>query len=252
MKIKTLLILAGILVLNSCVSTYYQMYKAVPTEDLTIKDDALIFENDDCRVSYNLWSSGGNIGFVMYNKSNENIHVILDESFFILNGFANNYFQNRVFTKSNTLSISTSTIIDKSSLGTSVSYNEEKDICIPPHASKIISEYSITKELYRDCDLLKYPTTNQAKSLKFTKDNSPFVFSNFITYTMGQANIIEIIKNDFYVNEITNYPENMVLDKKLEKFCGQEGTIMIDYFKMVSPDKFYFKYINDGFGTLKH
>jgi len=121
------------------------MYKAAPILDMTVKDDALIFENEDCRISYNLWDEGGNIGFVLYNKTSYNIHVKLDECFFILNGFAFNYFQNRVFTKSNSLTLSTSMKLDKSFLGSSVSYNEEKDICIPPLASKIVSEFSITK-----------------------------------------------------------------------------------------------------------
>jgi hypothetical protein len=44
------------------------------------------------------------------------------------------------------------------SAGISVSYEDKRIECVPPGASKIIAEYAINKSLYRDCDIIKYPT----------------------------------------------------------------------------------------------
>ncbi len=60
-------------------------------------ENSLIYEDDNCIVSYNLWAERGDIGFRCYNKTNSNIYVNLEESFFILNGIAHDYFKNRVY-----------------------------------------------------------------------------------------------------------------------------------------------------------
>lgn len=278
MKRQIYLCLFAVLFFSSC-STYYQIYKAVPVDDIKLKDDFLVYENEDCQISYNMWADGGNMGFVMYNKTTEDIHLKLDECFYVLNGFAYNYFQNRVFTTSKATSSSTTFSKDKSTSvsgfnyndliqtnkievskstgniltsATSVSYNEEKDICIPPKTSKVITEYSISKKLYRDCDLFRFPTATQIKTLTFDRKNSPIVFSNIITYTMGQAQLKERIKNEFFVKEITNYPDSKVVESKRENFCGQKGYDDVKRFKITSPDMFYLNYSSEGNEAFKH
>ncbi|HQH40837.1 MAG TPA: hypothetical protein PK825_03755, partial [Bacteroidales bacterium] len=214
MKTKLNLIYTAIIavLLTACATTsFYQVYKAVPA-DKSIKktDNYLIYEDENCKLSYNFWGEGGNIGFYIYNKTNENVYLNLEQSFFVLNGIAFDYFKNRVYTHSmssgatsskeataskyvtginyldlfqtNRIQASNSIGVMTSS-GFSVSYNEEKVICIPSKTSKIITEYNINESLYRDCDLFKYPTKKQIRSKSFTKSDSPFIFSNIITYT---------------------------------------------------------------------
>ncbi|SHG05855.1 hypothetical protein SAMN05444274_1301 [Mariniphaga anaerophila] len=278
-KLKFLPITVIAVLLTSCASTsFYQVYKAVPTDKSIKTDNYLIYEDDNCKVSYDFWGEGGNIGFYFYNKTNENIYLNLEQSFFVLNGIAFDYYKNRVYTHSTSSGASSvkATTASKSvtglnyldllqtnriqasnsvggmtSSGFSISYNEEKVICIPSKTSKVITEYDINESLYRDCDLFKYPTKKQIKSKSFTKSESPITFSNRITYTVGLSNKLIQFENEFYISEISNYPESEMFESKYDEYCGQKSTIMTKYFKNVSPDKFYIKYTK-GMDTWKH
>ena len=276
---------------TSCMTTsFYQVYTAVPSDKSISKDRNLVYEDDNCSVSYNFWEQGGNIGFTFYNKTDKNIYLNLEESFFILNGMAHNYFRDRVFTNSTSSGVKTSqtATISKTVSGInvlnllqsnglqatssagrmtsfeqSVSYNEEKVICIPSKTSKIVVEYSINKLLYRDCDLLRYPKKDQlrrsensqpkhpnsqvVRTKAFSKEESPIVFSNRIAYTVEQSDNLIKFENEFYVAEISNYPEKELLVSKQEEFCGQKSSVgKVEYFKDVSPEKFYIKYKKEG------
>lgn len=256
--------------LTSCVPiNYFQIYKATPSEKVTLKENFLVYEDDNCKVFYNLWSDGGNIGFRFFNKTVQNIYLNLEESYFILNGIAYNYYKNRIFTNSASLGASASNLATNSksmtgvnyldllqtnkisasnsfgivsTSGYSVSYNEEKIICIPSMTSKIITEYSINKSLYRDCALFKYPSKKNIETKHFEKSDSPLVFSNRISYTIGKSENPVKFENEFFVSEITNYPKSEIIETKYEKFCEWTGTKLVEYFKNTSPDKFYIKY----------
>src|SRR5690349_13929936 len=181
------LLLISVSLFTSCTpirQTYYQVYKTENTSKLIKKESLLIFEDDNCKISYDLWKKGGDIGFNFYNKTEKNIYLNLDECFFILNGVANNYFRNREFTYSTSsgATSSRSTKATKSVTGTNylnliqtnlvsatnsiglmtsagfaTTFHEERVICIPPKSSKDIQEYVVTQALYRDCELFKYP-----------------------------------------------------------------------------------------------
>ncbi|MFA6950445.1 MAG: hypothetical protein WCQ70_07155 [Lentimicrobiaceae bacterium] len=280
MKTRSIIFFALIAVsLASCVSaSFYQVYKVTPFENLITTDNYMVYEDENCKVSYNLWEEGGNIGFRFYNKTDKNIYLNLNESFFILNGISNNYYKNRVYENSTSSGVTSSHIATASkaviginyedllqtnriqatsgiglitSSGNSISYIEEKVICIPSKASKIITEYNINKSLYRDCDLYKFPTNNKIRSKSFSKSESPIVFSNRIAYTVGQSDNLINFENIFYVTEITNYPESEMIYLKYDDFCGERSMIMTKYFKNVSPDKFYIRYTKEQ-NSLKH
>ena len=102
MKCKITVILTALTVglLTSCATNFYQVYQVTPTANIEANENYLIFEDENCKVSYDLWSNGGNIGFRCFNKTDEDIYLDLEKSYFILNGTAYNYYKNRVFTKS--------------------------------------------------------------------------------------------------------------------------------------------------------
>lgn len=192
----------------------------------------------------------------------------MDESFFILNGVSHNYYKNRVFTSSGAININGTTTTESTtginylsliqtnrnfatntlglmtSSGSSVSYNEEKIVCVPSKTSKLISEYNINESLFRYCDLFKYPTKKQIKSMTFSKEQSPLIFSNRIAYTIGKTDNLIKFENEFYVTEITNYPKNEMYESIYDEYCGQKSMTTTKYFKDVSADKFYIKYKN--------
>jgi hypothetical protein len=137
---------------------------------------------------------------------------------------------------SNTIQFGTS-----SHSGLSVSYNENKIICIPPRSSQRISEYSLNHTFYRDCILYKYPS-NKKKIItrSFSKTESPFVFRNRIAYSLEKSDSVVVFENEFYVNEISNYPEMEIIGTRDDTFCTQYLTRK--YYKISAPNMFYLKY----------
>ena len=201
-------------------------------------------------------------------QADKDIFLNLDESFFILNGEASDYFKNRVFTNSSSSgsTVSKTTSASKtvaginnldlfqtngiqemnsvgvvSSAGFSVSYHERKSICIPSKTSKRVVGFKIKESIYRDCDLFLYPRKSQIKSVSFLMTESPIVFSNRIAYTIDQSDEVIKLENKFYISEITNYPKNEFVESNYSEFCGQKSMTKYDYFKTVSPDRFCIK-----------
>lgn len=267
------------LLISSCApATYYQVYKAIPTEKLVIEQGSLVYEDEHCEVAYNLWAEGGNIGFSFFNKTDQNIYLDMGASFFVLNGVAHDYYQDRIFTSSIASGSTTSrgrsvsasvtgfNFLDllqtnraqvnkridlMNSSGSSVSYNEQKIICIPPQTRKNIAEYRITEALYRDCDLFRYPKRNQVRTKQFYITDSPIVFSNRIAYSVGLSEVLMKFENEFYISEISNYPEKEITELNYTEFCGEKDQVKTRHFKNGSPDKFYITYMKGG-DTWKH
>ena len=252
MKTKNYLIVIVLVVffLSSCKTTFYQVYRATPTDRSMANKDALVYEDENCEVTYNLWSHGGNMGFGFFNKTKENIYLNLDECFFVHNGVAGDYYLDREFTQSSNMGSKSSRKTGASvaltglnflgliqtnqaaaevseslmtSSGSSVSVKEKKIVTIPPGTLKFIYEYNINQNLYRDCDLLRYPKRSQVRTLQFMKNDSPYVFSNRIAYRVGESAEPVQFENEFYVSEITNYPEKEIVDKEYDEFCGEKA-----------------------------
>ena len=68
--------------------------------------------NEDCALYYNLWAECGNPGFVMENKNDSDIFVLMDRSFYIHNGVAYDYFADREITEGYTSTYQESISID--------------------------------------------------------------------------------------------------------------------------------------------
>jgi len=278
-KMRILIPVTIVLLITSCVtSSYYQVYKVNADEKVVQKQNSLIFEDDNCIVSYNLWEQNGSIGFDIYNKSNHDMYINKEKCFFILNGFANQYYKNRTFTKSTNIGVSNASGISASksvtginysgfiqtnkvlasstgststSSGYAVSYNEEKFEVIPSKTSKRITEFSINDKLYRDCGLFKYPNSRQIKTISFNESDSPLIFSNRINYSLSNSAESISLENTFYVSEITNYSTNDMFEYKYDEYCGQKSIEKTKYFKEYGPDKFYIKY-SKGTDAWKH
>ncbi|KAF5028034.1 hypothetical protein DSECCO2_663270 [anaerobic digester metagenome] len=276
-KFYLIIIVLSVLTLSSCRTTFYQVYRAVPSDRSMADKDALVYKDENCEVTYNLWSQGGNMGFGFFNKTKENIYLNLDECFFVRNDVANDYYLDREFTQTSNVGSKSSRkkgasvaltglnflgLIQSNqaaevseslitSSGSSISVKEKKIITIPPGTLKFISEYNINESLYRDCDLLKYPRRKQVKTLYFMKEESPFVFSNRITYRVGESAEPVQFENQFYVSEITNYPEKEVVDYESDEFCGEKSEEKYNFFKIKSPDRFYIMYLKN-YQDTKH
>ncbi|TDN83490.1 hypothetical protein DET49_12144 [Salegentibacter sp. 24] len=279
MKFKLLYILTLVFVLTSCSSTYYQVYKAETGENIKNTSNGLIYEDDNCRISYDFWKNGGSADFMIENKTEKDLHLHLEESYFILNGIAYDYFQDRIFMSSkgtaasrvkrssNKTSLSgmnifniwqtnSKTLEDGAevaiSSGAGVSYREKEIVTIPAGTAKIFNEFQINNQLFRDCDLYKYPNKRQINTKNYSEAKSPFVFGNLLAYSVGEEEALRQIENQFYVSAITNYPEKEFVEAEREEFCGDKGSSEVKYFKKSSADAFYIKYTKKDRDPFQH
>lgn len=279
MKKITPLLLVTILVtcLQSCNTTFYQVYEAESTgkSELKQEDKTLVFEDKNAIIYYDLWNESGDIGFTFHNKTDEIIEVDLGNSYFISNSVAHDYFKDRVTTNSfksrtsigNGVSQSsaysgynfwglfgstiTATHKTSSSSGNSIAKKEKEIIKVPPQTSKKIAEYNLNDDIYRDCDLYLYPSKRKIKTKQFSAEESPLVFSNLISYAVNQADPVEV-ENEFYISKITNYPEKEMKELVADEFCEEKSIRKVEKIKKVQPNRFYLKYEKRGVEKSKH
>ena len=122
-----------------------------------------------------------------------------------------------------------------------VTTKEKQIIAVPPHSKKYIRTHDIATTPYLSCDLQRYPSTSAR--IDFSADNSPYRFSDVITYTVGEDKQPVTVNGDFYVSSVTNYAEpEIVVMKKREELC--ENMRAPDY---VKPERsLYDKVIRDS------
>jgi hypothetical protein len=100
----------------------------------------------------------------------------------------------------------------------SVATTNNPILSIPPKSSKIISNFSITSQEIIDCNLKYYP--EKYSKIEYTTENSPIIFANYITFKIGEDAPYKNVKNDFFVNEISNYATHEITNyNKREKTC---------------------------------
>lgn len=230
---------------------YYQIYKTMPQAGIVFQDK-IVFEDNNCIVTYNLWSNGGDMGFIIFNKTQGDLKLHLDNSFFILNGVAHPYFQNRTFTKSTShgIAVSSGSVSNSvkgrrsESIGlsssSSVAYNEQPEIIIPGGTQIVISEFLVTSGRYVDCDLPKFPKSGAKAFLKYDESDSPFVFSNLLTYSTVKDTVR--FENKFFVNEIGNYASTELFHRVDTTSCGVRRQVPKLEFRNTPSNEFYISY----------
>ncbi|RZJ68340.1 MAG: hypothetical protein EOO50_02660 [Flavobacterium sp.] len=244
---KKITFIAIIASLTSCSTSYFQIYKTQPVNAST-GVAGNVYENAECRITYDFWAEGGDAGFTVFNKTSEPLTINMDRSFYIVNGKAYDYYQARTFTTSQTESktvyatgyfyrVNLSQAAASSS-GHSTSFEERPEITIPPKSSKSFSEYIINPFYFNHCNLAKYPTRRKIKRLNFSVSDSPFVFSNNITYTVGGKT--NTLSHEFYVSELTNLPQSEEIKDVREQNCDSKRTVRKHV--NASPENFFIRY----------
>ena len=227
-KMKQKLILASVaLLMMSCsAGTYYQVVD-VKSSNLQKESNNYVYNDGVCKIVYNFWAEGGDAGFLIENHSDEVIYVDLGNTFFIMNGMANNY----------GVGMNTKIVVEPS---TNVASVEKNALAIPPHASKIISEYRIMEDVIQDCSVNLKVKRNQPQGMTYAETESPIVFRNYITYRTDK-NVTEpkVIVNDFYVSGYSNYLSTDIIKGKAS---GCKGTVTKSYNDKYKADRFYVKY----------
>ena len=211
-------LLLSIVLLSSCTAHTYHFVQVFETKSSSIsapveqQNGGFSYEDNNCRIFYSWWAENGSVSFAIYNKSDEMMYVDLYKSFFIKDGVADDY-----ITKGQNV------------------------MAIPSHTSRIIPAYTITKELFLNCDLDRFPS--EKASITFTEADSPLRFTNYVTYRLGDNERDNVVENKFYVSKITNYakPSAFVFVERGKRPCQNLTNDDSKNYKEEYPVKVYDK-----------
>ncbi|MGD9555454.1 MAG: hypothetical protein AB7V25_00380 [Mangrovibacterium sp.] len=136
--------------------------------------------------------------------------------------------------------------------GQSITYVEKKIICIPANSAKLITGIPINSELYRDCDLFRYPSRNNIKAVKFTEGTTPLTIKNILSYRFDENDKENhVIENNFWISEISNYSLKSFLGKRYPEYCGEKAQEIERYYLFSGANKFYIRYTKQT-SSFKH
>lgn len=281
---KIFLFLGIVLAMTSCTTIPYFQICSVESNLPKNANDEYSFESKAVNVSYNFWSEFGKISFCVTNNTDEIIYIDLANSFLIKNGIAYDYFLNRTTssvsgTASSYASTSTQSYMAyataygmwrtpimssipgsvSASAGnaqsatsnvvsqrlTSIEFAEKEITSIPPHASKIFSEFTILNSPIQDCDLKETPSKKDKTFLSYDKSTSPTNFRNFLCYRVGTNTEPNFITNDFYISHVTNQHYDATITVVEKNDCESKKNSVknkIKCFVNSSPTTFYITY----------
>lgn len=217
--LATILVLA--LVGTSC-ADFYQVFQVAGYEKYTSDNHSMRYEDSDCIIIYDFWKNHGTLSFDLYNKSEQTLHLYLDECFIIKNKHTQDFEQLKVTDK------------DKAFSGEIVS--------IPPGAYRHFTCPEIQRTIFEFCNVEVCPSPDLIQTTEFNPDDSPLHFGVDLTYSLGQNATKKMVKNSFYIHQITNYHEQnfeQTHDDTL-RICNEEEVIEIQDLR--SPDKFFIEY----------
>lgn len=188
----------------------------------------IFYEDSICKISFNFWSEEGDVSFTFSNKTETDIKINLEETFFIINGYAISYFGNRIFQLAKSESSKESEILKNvnfesknildyyafyneitnlKTFSVGMQYNEPNKLIIPPKSFRKIKEPSlfIVPKYYQST--LLNPTPQKPHPVDFTDINSPFKFRIRICFELdGQRKTY--FDKSFYVSQILNVRES--------------------------------------------
>ena len=210
---------------TSCTSINYQVL-SVKSPLMEKGSDEVTYENDKISVVYNFWSHTGNLRFFIENKTDKILYLDLNNSFFIKNGTAINYY-----------SVASSS--DKT-----VSVSNKRIVPVPPKSRREISYFDLQDDFFDFCDLKVYPSRNDTSQASFNRQNSPLTFENFMTYSFSEdMEESQTFRNEFWVENIkTMKSNNFFVKTDKPEPCNPEESERVTVVPEKAPNKFFIEY----------
>lgn len=201
----------------SCATTknYIQIAQTLPTnpETLRINEDGKYFYQDEnCKIVFDLWGEGGRSNFVVYNYSDEALVLCADECLITKEGYTNDMFSEAIGT------------------------------AIAPHSFRSFSGLKLGYERIFDCDLSIRPVTNVPASFAYDLSSTPTRFSFYITYIKSISGEKKSIDFPFYISRVTNYLRSDIIQRTTES----KTTIScenVPYSRTVTYNEIQYKYL---------
>jgi hypothetical protein len=229
------------------------MYQVLETTSQHAKpeQEGLVFENSEVKITYDFWTNGGKVDFLIFNKLDAPIYINWDKSHLIFNDISYEYWldseqsntlvNSSSIGSSNTASNALVSMLTGSAYGSSSTsglfqgrrttsvasskYKPKRIVQIPPKSAIRASNFSISKDIYFTCEFNLKNTQKNTANQSFNTANSPIKLRNYLTYSTDPLQVKDIIvDNAFYVSKITFMNEKMFLGN-LEKsnVCDVNG-----------------------------
>lgn len=214
-----LCLLCGISIFFSCSKNYYQFYNISSQNCKSDVNNFLIRENDSVKITYSFWGQGGVIAFTFANKLDKPVYIDWKKSSCVFNGFKINYWEDIMYSKQVSISISNDVyrvkpnLFDPSYLFTkyglsanftnTTSYKPEQITFLPPKSYISINKFSIKySDSLSNADLAIENGVAIGKRER-NSENSEFRFRNFISfYTDEKYETTAFIDDYFYISSI--------------------------------------------------
>lgn len=240
-------------------NNYYQLYTLKTDDKLLDFNDAIVYEDFLIRLTFDFWSDGGDLDFQFYNKTDENLIVNLDSTFFIKNYYAYPYFINKYtqhsflegYTNNNEKIskmkkvISIENIENFTSQSTSVTKIEERQIIIPPKSYRFVRcDLPISVEYILNKGQRKYPDDyDEITKVTFTKFDTPILFRIRLSYQNSTKSICNSEDFEFYISEITNYPDYLFFIEENSMGFSKDNYKKHKY-NFKAANKYYYSYFD--------
>lgn len=89
---------AAALLCSACSPLLYQQIATLSSDNVSLKDNgSYAYEDGVMTIEYDFWAESGKFNFIISNNSDDDIYLNLAESYFVNNGFAQDYYQARTY-----------------------------------------------------------------------------------------------------------------------------------------------------------
>ena len=233
--------------------SYVQVFETNGT-NLETENEFYVFENDSLKITYGFWTQKGLMTFVIFNKLDKPLYIDWKKSSYIDNSVKLNYWIDGEKTKSleyygsyyygGPLLKTGYAVSSTKGVSVSTTVKNERITFIPPNSNYYRSKFYIfpinffeldTKTPYKEVprkDKPKKKTKIYEKS--FSKENSPLIFRNFLTFSFSEYFEDEFyVDNEFYISDIKE------MDRRHFEYIKRDESIKFGRF-----------YLTDEYGEL--
>lgn len=227
---KYFLLLTVSLLFASCKS-YIQIYDVDSTSAKT-SNEQFVFENEDCKLTYNFWEEWGNASMVFTNKTDKNLFVSLSQSSYIFNGFSSSFYKG----------VDDHVVISKFK---SKTFHDLPVVCVAPKSSRVIGDLNLVDKIYFFCEKKK-DNPSRRYSENYNENDSPITFGYNMVYSATEnCNEVKSLESSFYVSRIENVTKKQEEVSSQVKNCSDYSDTSVIILKSQSPKRFYIKRFKD-------
>jgi hypothetical protein len=227
---KYFLLLIVSLLFTSCKS-YIQIYDVDSTSAKT-SNEQFVFENEDCKLTYNFWEEWGNASMIFTNKTDKNLFVSLSQSSYIFNGFSSSFYKG----------VDDHVVISKFE---SKTFHDLPVVCVAPKSSRVIGGVNLVDKIYFFCEKKK-DKPNRRYSEDYNENNSPIKFGYNMVYSAKEnCNEVKSLESSFYISRIENVIKKQEEVSSQVKDCLDYSETSVITLKSQSPKRFYIKRFKD-------